>query len=44
MKETNEEQLLHLGKYLITLGNTRIHNNHTRQDTFRTHTAVYVEN
>jgi len=35
MKGMNEEQLLHLGKDLIPLGNPLVYINHTRQDLFR---------
>lgn len=43
MKRMNEEQLLHLGKHLIPLGDPLAYINHTRQDLFRDHTAVFAE-
>lgn len=43
MKRMNEEQLLHLGKALIPLGDPLVYINHTRQDLFRT-TQLSMQN
>lgn len=44
MKRMNEEQLLHLGRYLIPSGDPPVYINHTRQGLFGDHTAVSAEN